>query len=80
MGKWDKLQEKILAQNKNLRFEELDKALIKIGYTRNPPSGSHYTYSKKGKMPITIVRESPMNKAYIHMVRDAVAKNESEGK
>lgn len=80
MSKWDKLQEKILAQNKNLRFEELDKALIKIGYNRNPPSGSHYTYSKEGKMPITIVKNTPMNKTYIHMIRDAVAEYESEAK
>ena len=33
MSQWDKLVASILAESKNLRFEELAKALIKIGYT-----------------------------------------------
>ena len=39
MSQWDKLVANILAENKNLRFEELAKALIKIGYTMEQPRG-----------------------------------------
>ena len=74
MSQWDKLVANILTKNKNLRFEELAKALIKIGYTMEQPRGgsSHYTFRKAGCFPITIPKQNPMNKAYIELVADAV--------
>ena len=74
MIQWDKLVASILAESKNLRFEELAKALIKIGYTMEQPRGgsSHYTFRKAGCFPITIPKQNPMNKAYIELVADAV--------
>lgn len=74
MSQWDKLVANILAENKNLRFEELAKALTKIGYTMEQPRGgsSHYTFRKAGCLPITIPKQQPMNKAYIELVADAV--------
>ena len=80
MSQWNKLIDEILKLNKNLRFEDLAKALIKIGYTQNQPKGgsSHYTFRKAGKLPITLPKATPMNKVYIEMVRDAVLEYESE--
>jgi predicted RNA binding protein YcfA (HicA-like mRNA interferase family) len=80
LGQWDKLTEDIKRLNKNLRFESLSKALKKIGYTEHQPKGggSHYTFRKRGKAPITIPKATPMNKAYIEMVRDAIIEDESE--
>ena len=80
MSQWNKLIDDILKQNKNLRFDDLAKALIKIEYTENQPKGgsSHYTFRKNGKTPITIPKQTPMNKAYIEAVRDAVLEYESE--
>ena len=74
MSQWDKLVASILAESKNLLFEELAKALIKIGYTMEQPRGgsSHYTFRKAGCFPITIPKQNPMNKAYIELVADAV--------
>ena len=74
MSQWDKLVARILAESKNLRFQELAKALIKIGYTMEQPRGgsSHYTFRKAGCFPITIPKQNPMNKAYIELVADAV--------
>lgn len=74
MSQWDKLVANILAENKNLRFEDLTKALIKIGYTMEQPrgGGSHYTFRKAGCPPITIPKQQPMNRAYIELVADAV--------
>jgi len=80
LSQWDKLIAEIFKLNKNLRFEDLAKALIKIGYTQNQPKGgsSHYTFRKDDKMPITIPKATPLNKVYIEMVRDAVIEYESE--
>ena len=56
LSQWDKLIENIINKSPGLRFEELAKALQKIGYeSAQPRSGSsHYTFRKKGCTPITI--------------------------
>ncbi len=74
VGQWDKLIADILALNPNLRFEELSKALCRVGYTMNQPKGgsSHYTFRKQGCMPVTLPKQSTMNKVYIELVAEAV--------
>ena len=74
LGQWDKLVAEILQKNPNLRFEDLYKALVKIGYTAEQPRGgsSHYTFRKDGCMPITLPKHVPVKKAYINLVADAV--------
>ena len=80
MSQWDKLIAEILKLNRNLRFEDLAKALKRIGYKQCQPTGgsSHYTFRKNGKQPITLPKANPMNKAYIELVRLAIIENESE--
>lgn len=74
MSKWEKLIQEILKLNADLRFEDLAKALIKMGYTQHQPNGgsSHYTFRKKGCMPVTIPKHTPLKKVYIEKVRDIV--------
>ena len=74
MSKWEKLIQEILYSNKNLRFEDLSKALMKMGYTQHQPKGgsSHHTFRKQGRMPITLPKHTPMNKAYVELVKKAV--------
>lgn len=74
MSQWDKLIDEILREDAALRFEDLCKALERMGYTsRQPRKGSsHYTFRKAGCMPITIPRHEPINKAYIAMVAEIV--------
>lgn len=74
MGNWDKLMQAILAEDKNLRFDDLCKALLQFGYTRSQPRGgsSHYTFRKPGCYPITVPKQAPMNRAYIKLVAEAV--------
>lgn len=45
-----------------------------MGYTARQPRGgsSHYTFRKPGCMPITIPRHTPLKKAYILLVAEAV--------
>lgn len=80
MGQWNKLINDILKLKKDLRYEELAKALNKIGYLQSQPKGgsSHFTFRKDGKMPITLPKAVPMNKAYINLVRNAIIEYESE--
>lgn len=74
MSQWDKLIDEILREDAALRFEDLCKALERMGYTaRQPKSGSsHYTFRKPGRMPVTIPKHYPINKAYIAMVAEVV--------
>jgi predicted RNA binding protein YcfA (HicA-like mRNA interferase family) len=80
LGQRDKLINEILKLNRNLRFDDLAKILIRMGYVQNQPKGgsSHYTFRKDGKMPITLPKATPMNKAYVEMVKNAVMEYESE--
>jgi len=74
MGKLEKLIDEIMRLDKNLRFNELAKVLIKFGYNQSQPGGgsSHYTFKKNGKMPITIKKDFPMDIAYIKMIKEAL--------
>lgn len=74
MSQWDKLITEILKKDVNLRFDEMYKALIKIGYTPSQPQSgsSHYIFRKVGCMPITLPKHIPMKKVYINLVSDAV--------
>ena len=77
VSQWDKLIDEILREDARLRFEDLCKALEKMGYTARQPRGgsSHYTFRKAGCMPITIPRHYPINKAYIAIVAEIVREN-----
>lgn len=74
MSQWEKLIKEILKLNRNLRFEDLSKVLVRIGYTMEQPRGgsSHYTFRKPGCPPITIPKHQPLNRVYIEMVADLV--------
>ena len=74
MSQWDKLIEDILKKSPSLRFEDLAKALVKIGYEEHQPNGgsSHYTFRKKDRMPVTIPKHRPLKKAYIELGADTV--------
>lgn len=79
MSKWDKLITRICNLSTDLRFDELRKVLESYGYEMNAPrsGSSHYTFRKKGCMPITIPNHVPIKKVYVEMVRQIV---ESEAK
>ena len=81
MSRWNKLLDEILKSNKNLRFDELAKVLKGIGYTQSQPKGgsSHYIFRKNGTKPLSLPKASPMNKAYIELVREAVELFERKG-
>ncbi len=78
MSQWDKLLARLKALDPDLRFEELEKILLRHGYMETQPKGgsSHHIF-KKGRSKIVIPKHKPILKVYIALVRDAV---EEEGK
>ena len=80
MSSWDKLLNKILSLDKNLRFDELRKVLEKYGYTMYAPrsGSSHYTFRKAGCSPITIPKHEPIKKVYVEMVKIVVESEETK--
>ena len=74
MSKWDKLIVHICNLSKDLRFDELKKALESYGYVMNTPrsGSSHYTFRKQGCQPITIPKHEPIKKIYVEMIRQIV--------
>lgn len=82
MSQWDKLIAEVLAKSPNLRFEDLQKILKRMGYSMEQPRGgsSHHTFRKPGCMPITIPKKKPpIDKVYVELVRTAVLQYLSEG-
>ena len=76
MSQFDRLLQDITKLNRNLRFDDLAKALRRIGYTQNQPKSgsSHYTFRRKTYLPITIPKSnSTIDIVYIRLVREAVS-------
>lgn len=74
MSQWDKLIERILKLSNDVRFEEIRKIMVTLGYTVSNPRGgsSHYTFRKRGRTPITVPKHGPIKKAYVEKVRKIV--------
>ncbi|MEG1658936.1 MAG: toxin HicA [Pseudoflavonifractor sp.] len=81
MSQWEKLIAAILTKNPNLRFEDLCKALSRIGYQVEQPGGgsSHFTFRKANAIPVTLPKKrTPMDKIYVDLVAQAIAQYLSE--
>ena len=74
MSQFNKLLLRIRSLDKNLRFEELQKVLERCGYRMDGPNsgGSHKTFRKTGKVPVTIPINHPIKIDYVKKVRDAI--------
>lgn len=78
MSQFDKLLQRIRTLDRTMRFDELQKVLLRYGYEMSTPAsgGSHRTFRKAGKLPITIPKHDPIKRAYVEKVRDAVESEE----
>jgi len=68
MSKRKKLYERILNMPKDLRYEELTKALEDCGYQLNRTTGSHSIFTKSGCNPLTIPCKTPVKSYLIEQV------------
>ena len=80
MSTWDKLIARILAEDRNMRFDDLRKVLESYGYTMRRPAGgsSHCTFRKKGRNPITIPVHEPIKVTYVLMVKEVIEMEEQD--
>ena len=80
MSSFEKLILRIKKCDRSLRPDEIDKVLVKCGYTgRFPRSGSsHKTYRKKGCCPITIPQHRPIDPVYIDLIRSIIEEEEEQ--
>ena len=78
MSQWEKVLNKILTLEPDIRFEELKKILESYGYEmRAPKSGSsHCIFRKEGCNPITIPKHKPIKKIYVEMVREVIERED----
>ncbi len=79
MSQYEKLVLRVMKLDKNMRFEELQKILEGLGYyAEKPNGGSHYTFRKRGRFPITIPTGYPVKICYVEQVRDALKMEEEQ--
>ncbi len=81
MSKKDKLIKRIMGLDKNLRKDEIIKAMESLGYKPEYPSrgSSHCTFRKKGRNPITIpFHGSSISIVYLKTVRDTIELEEEK--
>lgn len=72
MSQLEKLLERIRNNPKTVRFEELDKILVRAGFERRQPRGgsSHYNYVK-GEKFLTVPRYKPyIKEIYVQRALD----------
>lgn len=62
--KWDKLIARVLKADKTLRFEELEKVLSKIGYTKNQPNVLKATLESLNRLVKMITAD---NLSYVYL-------------
>ena len=83
MTKKEKLFKRLLELPKDLRFEELDKILVSVGYVLERTRGSHAIYTKSGANTLTIPRKSPVKSYLIQQVLEEIGdtlENTTDGK
>lgn len=79
MSQWDKLLQRIVSLEKDLRFDELRKVLEYYGYSIKMPKGgsSHATFRKPFCNPITIPMKNPIKRVYVELVKEVIEREES---
>lgn len=67
-----KLVGKILANRKNVEYNDLKRLLEGFGFECRQPRGgsSHYVFRRPNTNPITVPKNRPVNKTYVDQVID----------
>ena len=72
MSRREKHYRRLLAQPRDLRFEELENILLRCGYTLDRTRGSHAIYIKAGCPILTIPIRTPVKSYLIRQVLAAI--------
>ena len=77
MSQWEKLLERIQRNPRSVRFEEIDRILIRAGFERrqSEKGSSHFVYRKEAQLPLTIPRHGKhVGVVYVEQVIEALKK------
>lgn len=72
MSRIAKLLQRLLNQPRDLRFEELERILLRCGYSRDRTRGSHAVYIKAGSPTLTMPIRSPVKSYLVKQVLAAI--------
>lgn len=78
MSKKDKLIDAIKNNPKNVKFEDLKKILEKLGYVSINRGGSHYVFTKKDSISLTIPYKRPVKVIYVKQVINIIEEENDE--
>ena len=80
MSQFEKLILRIKNLDKELQFKEVKKVLEFYGYEMHMPKGggSHRTFRKPGKNPITVPQHEPIKRVYVLLVKEASESEEHD--
>ncbi len=70
LSKIEKLFEKILRSPKEVRYDELVRVLIGLGYVQRPGKGSHTVFCHEELPAMTVPHHTPVKQAYILQVKE----------
>ncbi len=78
MSQWDKLLARLLTLPSDVRFAEVKKVLEHYGYLGSKPrsGSSHWTFRRKGSLPITVPESEPVRLAYVKKIKTIVESEE----
>ncbi len=77
LSRKEKLIKLIKNNPTNVRFEDLKKVLEGIGYKAVNRGGSHYVFTKKGSIALTIPYRKPVKVIYVKQVIKIVEEEEN---
>lgn len=75
MTRLEKLFIKILHAPKELRFEELQRVLMQLGYLASSGKGSHMVFRHQTYPVVVVPRRSPVKRVYIEQVREVLRRH-----
>ena len=79
MTQLEKLFRALLQGAKDARYQELEKILLRLGYSKREGKGSHTVFTHPQHRALVIPAKNPVKRVYIEQVRSILAEYFKEG-
>jgi predicted RNA binding protein YcfA (HicA-like mRNA interferase family) len=77
MSKFEKALQRLRQNPKHVRFQEIEKILVRLGFEKRQEGTSHAVFSKPGCEPITVPKRKPFVKP--HYVKELLSRLDEWG-
>ncbi|MBE0409323.1 MAG: type II toxin-antitoxin system HicA family toxin [Anaerolineales bacterium] len=68
-SRFEKAIQRLRQNPKNVKFEEIENILLRLGFEKRHASGSHATFRKSGYRPLTVPYKKPFVKpSYVKLL------------